>query len=98
MSAATAVSAPLARPRIALLGACIRANPRLTFIPFHSLSDQERSGFGSLARDPALQGIVRDEHGAIKVLQQAGPVQLGIEFIQGYFVNAPEDVTMSGDR
>src|SRR5580658_461339 len=24
--------------------------------------------------------------------------QLGIEFIQGYFINAPEDVTMSGDR
>ncbi len=24
--------------------------------------------------------------------------QLGIEFIQGFFVNAPEDVTMSGDR
>jgi diguanylate cyclase (GGDEF)-like protein/PAS domain S-box-containing protein len=24
--------------------------------------------------------------------------QLGIEFIQGYFVNAPEDVTISGDR
>jgi len=24
--------------------------------------------------------------------------QLGIEFIQGYFVNAPEDVTMAGDR
>src|ERR1700686_2484916 len=24
--------------------------------------------------------------------------QLGIEFIKGYFVNAPEDVTMSGDR
>jgi len=24
--------------------------------------------------------------------------QLGIEFIQGYFVNAPEDVTMGGDR
>jgi diguanylate cyclase (GGDEF)-like protein/PAS domain S-box-containing protein len=24
--------------------------------------------------------------------------QLGIEFIMGYFVNAPEDVTMSGDR
>jgi diguanylate cyclase (GGDEF)-like protein len=24
--------------------------------------------------------------------------QLGVEFIQGYFVNAPEDVTMSGDR
>jgi PAS domain S-box-containing protein len=24
--------------------------------------------------------------------------QLGIEFIQGYFVNQPEDVTMSGDR
>ena len=24
--------------------------------------------------------------------------QIGIEFIQGYFVNAPEDVTMSGDR
>jgi multidomain signaling protein FimX len=23
--------------------------------------------------------------------------QLGIEFIQGYFVNAPEDVTMSSD-
>src|SRR5271165_6123397 len=24
--------------------------------------------------------------------------QLGVEFIQGYFVNAPEDVTMAGDR
>jgi diguanylate cyclase (GGDEF)-like protein/PAS domain S-box-containing protein len=24
--------------------------------------------------------------------------QLGIEFIQGYFINAPEDVTMSGER
>jgi len=24
--------------------------------------------------------------------------QLGIEFIQGYFINAPEEVTMSGDR
>jgi hypothetical protein len=24
--------------------------------------------------------------------------QLGIEFIQGYFVNAPEDVTMAGGR
>ena len=24
--------------------------------------------------------------------------QLGIEFIQGYFVNTPEDVTMSGDK
>jgi diguanylate cyclase (GGDEF)-like protein/PAS domain S-box-containing protein len=24
--------------------------------------------------------------------------QLGVEFIQGYFVNAPEDVTMSGER
>src|SRR5277367_6013699 len=24
--------------------------------------------------------------------------QIGIEFIQGYFVNAPEDVTMSGER
>jgi len=24
--------------------------------------------------------------------------QLGIEFIQGYFVNAPEDVTITGER
>jgi EAL domain-containing protein (putative c-di-GMP-specific phosphodiesterase class I) len=24
--------------------------------------------------------------------------QLGIEFIQGYFVTTPEDVTMSGER
>jgi multidomain signaling protein FimX len=24
--------------------------------------------------------------------------QLGIEFIQGYFVNAPEDVTIAGER
>ena len=24
--------------------------------------------------------------------------QLGIEFIQGYFVNAPEDVTLSAER
>jgi hypothetical protein len=63
-------SAPRARPRTNLLGAHIRANPRLTFIPFHSLSDEERSGFGSLANDPALQGVLRDEHGAIKVADQ----------------------------
>jgi EAL domain-containing protein (putative c-di-GMP-specific phosphodiesterase class I) len=24
--------------------------------------------------------------------------QLGVQFIQGYFVHAPEEVTMSGDR
>ena len=70
MSAAAVDSAPRPRPRTTLLGAYIRANPRLTFIPFHSLSDQERSGFGSLAHDPALQGVVRDEHGAIKVADQ----------------------------
>lgn len=60
-------SAPRARPRTTLCGAHIRTNPRLTFIPFLSLSEQERAGFGSLARDPALQGVVRDEHGAVKV-------------------------------
>jgi hypothetical protein len=70
VSAAAVDSAPRARPRTTLLGAHIRANPRLTFIPFHSLSDQERSGFGSLAHDPALEGVVRDEHGAIKVADQ----------------------------
>ncbi len=70
MSAAVADPAPRARPRTNLLGAYIRANPRLTFIPFQSLSDEERSGFGSLADDPALQGVVRDEHGAVKVADQ----------------------------
>ena len=70
MSAAAVDSAPRPRPRTNLLGAPIRANPRLAFIPFQSLSDEERSGFGSLANDPALRGVLRDEHGAIKVADQ----------------------------
>jgi hypothetical protein len=62
---------PRARPLTSLLGACIRANPRLTLIPFASLSDEERAGFGSLASDPAQHGVVRDQHGAIKVADSA---------------------------
>jgi hypothetical protein len=56
-----------ARPRAALRGARIRANPRLTLIPFVSLSDEERAGFGALASDPAQHGVVRDQHGTIKI-------------------------------
>lgn len=68
MSLAVVDSVPRARPRTTLLGARIRANPRLTLIPFPDLSDEDRSGFGSLANDPALHGVVRDEHGAVKVI------------------------------
>jgi hypothetical protein len=70
VSAATVDFAPRAPPRTTLPGARIRTNPRLTFIPFDSLSDEERTGFGSLVHDPALPGVVRDERGAIKVVDQ----------------------------
>ena len=63
----TVTSKPRARPRTTLLGARIRANPALTRIAFSALSDEERSGFGSLANDPTLHGVVRDGHGAVKV-------------------------------
>jgi hypothetical protein len=64
---AAVVAKPRARPRTILFGARIRGNPRLTLIPFAALSDEERSGFGSLANDLALYGVVRDERGAVKV-------------------------------
>ncbi len=62
------VAAPRARPRIKLNDAPLRANPRLTLIPFASLSGEERSGFGTLTDDPTLYGALRDERGAVKVV------------------------------
>jgi hypothetical protein len=64
---ATVAAKPRARPRPTLLGKRIRANPTLTPIAFSALSDEERWGFGSLATDPTLHGVVRDGHGAVKV-------------------------------
>jgi EAL domain-containing protein (putative c-di-GMP-specific phosphodiesterase class I) len=63
-----------------------------------------------LTGDPQLQQRVRllVEQATKRLIQTIGERvedantmavlwQLGIEFIQGYFVNAPEDVTMSGE-
>ena len=65
------VSCPSARPPASLRHARIRANPGLTLIPFASLSDEERAGFGSLSNDPEQHGVVRDQHGAVKLADPA---------------------------
>ena len=62
---------PSARPPASLRHARIRANPGLTLIPFASLSDEERAGFGSLSNDPEQHGVVRDQHGAVKLADRA---------------------------
>ena len=75
-SAVESVGAHRARPRIALTDAPLRANPRLTLIPFAGLSEEERAGFGALASDPALYGALRDERGGVKVVDDASAVLL----------------------
>ena len=67
-SAAVSVAAPRARPRINLPDARLRTNPQLTLIPFAGLSPEERGGLGNLTDDPTLCGVLRDEHGAVKVV------------------------------
>jgi hypothetical protein len=37
-------------------------------MPFAGLSEEERSGFGTLTDDPTLYGALRDERGAVKVV------------------------------
>jgi hypothetical protein len=61
-------AAPTARPRVKLTDTPLRANPRLTLIPFAGLSEEERSGFGTLTNDPTLYGALRDERGGVKVV------------------------------
>ena len=55
---------PSARPPASLRHARIRANPGLTLIPFASLSDEERAGFGSLSNDPEQHGVADIAAGA----------------------------------
>ena len=67
-SAAVSVATPRARPRINLPDAPLRTNPQLTLIPFAGLSQEERGGLGKLTDDPTLYGALRDQHGAVKVV------------------------------
>src|SRR3984893_124375 len=61
----------------------------------NQLQQQRVKGFGEAAQREGVEPVAErvEDANAMAVLWQ-----LGIEFIQGYFVNAPEDVTMSGDR
>ena len=67
-SAVVSVATPRARPRVNLPDAPLRTNPQLTLIPFSGLSQEERGGLGKLTDDPTLYGALRDEHGAVKVV------------------------------
>jgi hypothetical protein len=67
-AAVESVAASPARPRIKLTDALLRANPRLTLIPFAGLSEEQGAGLGTLANDPTLYGALRDERGAVKVV------------------------------
>ena len=75
-SAVESVAAPRARPRITLPDAPLRTNPRLTLIPFAGLSQEERDGLGKLTGDPTLYGALRDEHGAVKVVDHESALLL----------------------
>jgi hypothetical protein len=75
-SAVESVAAPRARPRIMLPDAPLRTNPRLTLIPFAGLSPEERGGLGKVTDDPTLYGAVRDEHGAVKVVDHESALLL----------------------
>ncbi len=61
----------------------------------NQLQQQRVKGFVEAAKRKHVETIAErvEDANTMAVLWQ-----LGIEFIQGYFVNAPEDVTMSGDR
>jgi hypothetical protein len=45
-----------------------RSNQRLTLGSFADLSEAERAAFGTLPDDPTLYGVLRDERGAIKIV------------------------------
>ena len=74
--AVESAAAPRARPRIRLTEAQLRANPRLTLVPFLGLSEEERIGLGTLTNDPTLYGALRDEHGAVKVVDHESALLL----------------------
>ena len=61
----------------------------------NQLQQQRVKGFVEAAKRKHVETIAErvEDANTMAVLWQ-----LGIEFIQGYFVNAPEDVTMSGER
>jgi hypothetical protein len=75
-SAVESVAVPRARPRPRLPDAPLRTNPRLTLIPFAALSQEERGGLGKLTDDPTLYGALRDEHGAVKVVDHESALLL----------------------
>ncbi|HMK84520.1 MAG TPA: EAL domain-containing protein [Steroidobacteraceae bacterium] len=64
-------------------------------LPTNQLQQQRVKGLVEAAKRKGVETIAErvEDANTMAVLWQ-----LGIEFIQGYFVNAPEDVTMSGER
>jgi len=64
-------------------------------LPTNQIQQQRVKGLVEAAKRKKVETVAErvEDANTMAVLWQ-----LGIEFIQGYFVNAPEDVTMSGDR
>jgi multidomain signaling protein FimX len=64
-------------------------------LPTNQLQQQRVKGLVESAKRKSIETVAErvEDANTMAVLWQ-----LGIEFIQGYFVNAPEDVTISGDR
>lgn len=64
-------------------------------LPTNQLQQQRVKGLVEAAKRKGVETIAErvEDANTMAVLWQ-----LGIEFIQGYFVNKPEDVTMSGER
>jgi diguanylate cyclase (GGDEF)-like protein/PAS domain S-box-containing protein len=64
-------------------------------LPTNQIQQQRVKGLVEAAKRKHIETVAErvEDANTMAVLWQ-----LGIEFIQGYFVNAPEDVTMSGER
>ena len=64
-------------------------------LPTNQIQQQRVKGLVEAAKRRSIETVAErvEDANTMAVLWQ-----LGIEFIQGYFVNAPEDVTMSGER
>jgi PAS domain S-box-containing protein/diguanylate cyclase (GGDEF)-like protein len=64
-------------------------------LPTNQIQQQRVKGLVEAAKRKGIETVAErvEDANTMAVLWQ-----LGIEFIQGYFVNAPEDVTMSGER
>ena len=64
-------------------------------LPTNQIQQQRVKGLVEAAKRKKVETVAErvEDANTMAVLWQ-----LGIEFIQGYFVNAPEDVTMSGER